>query len=146
MIFVVLLFFAELFVSLKVGISIGFARSVVWILSTMLFGGILLRLSPYALMNNFQTFNFGRFDLRDVQNASISYLFGAVLLIVPGVLTDGIGVLLLCYTLCLHLFAKIRPARPERHDPFDKGEENVIDVEIIDDADCRDADRHGGRI
>jgi 2-isopropylmalate synthase/UPF0716 protein FxsA len=140
MIFVVLFFFAELFVSLKVGISIGFARSVIWILSTMVVGGLLLRLSPYALVSNFQTFSFGGFDLKDVQTASMAYLFGAVLLVVPGVLSDLIAVLLLGYTLCLHLLATIRPTRSRHRDPFHEGENNVIDVEIVDESDGSDSD------
>ncbi|WP_292657419.1 FxsA family protein [Nitratifractor sp.] len=142
MIFVLLFFFAELFVSLKVGIAIGFGWSVVWILSTMAIGGILLRLSPYALWNNFQTFNFGRFDVRNVHNASMAYLMGAILLIIPGVLTDLIGAGLLLYTLYLHLFARIRPTPHNKaYDPFSEGDNNVIDVEIIDELDRGDSDR-----
>ena len=145
MIFAVLLFFAELFVSLKVGTVIGFGWSVVWILSTMFLGALLLKFSPYALINNFQTFNFGRFDVRDVHNASMAYLLGSVLLILPGVLSDLLGAGLLLYTLYLHLFAKIRPnPKQQTYDPFNKGEEDVIDVEIIDEPDRRDPDR-GGR-
>ncbi|WP_456391801.1 FxsA family protein [Nitratifractor sp.] len=141
----VLLFFAELFVSLRVGIAIGFGWSVVWILSTMIVGGLLLRLSPYALMSNFQTFNFGRFDVRDVHNASMAYLLGPILLIIPGVLTDLLGVLLLGYTLYLHIFATIRPTpKTESFDPFtQEGEPDVIDVEILDEPDRRDTDRPG---
>ena len=136
MLYILILFFTELFVSLKVGTIIGFGWSVVWILSTMIVGGLLIRLSPYALMSNFQTFNFGQFDIRDVHNASMAYLLGAILLIVPGVLTDLIGVALLLYTLYLHLFARIKPTTKTSYDPFNEGEEsNVIDVEIIDKSD-----------
>ena len=143
MLYLLLLFFAELFVSLKVGILIGFGWSVIWILFTMVLGGLLLRLSPYALMSNFQSFNFGRFDVCDVHNASMAYLLGAILLIIPGVLTDMIGAGLLLYTLYLHLFATMRPTqRTEYKDHFtDEGEPNVIDVEIIDDDDRCDIDR-----
>ena len=142
MLYLLLLFFAELFVSLKVGTVIGFGWSVVWILSTMVLGGLLLRLSPYALWNNFQTFNFGHFDLRDVQTASMAYMLGAILLIIPGVLTDLIGAGLLLYTLYLHLFARIRPRRQEPHDhPFYEGDNDVIDVEIIDEPDRGERDR-----
>ncbi len=144
MIFVVLLFFAELFVSLRVGIAIGFGWSVIWILSTMIIGALLLRLSPYALISNFQSFNFGQFDIRDVHNASMAYLLGAILLIIPGVLTDLIGVGLLAYTLYLHISATIRPKQESRtYDPFNKGDNDVIDVEIIDEPDRRDLDRPG---
>ncbi len=138
MLYILILFFTELFISLKVGTIIGFGWSVVWIVSSMLFGGLLLRLSPYALMSNFQTFNFGKFDIRDVHNASIAYLLGAILLIIPGVLTDLIGLALILYTLYLHLFAKIKPTPTRSYDPFKEGEDtNVIDVEIIDKSDNR---------
>ncbi len=142
MLFVVLLFFAELFVSLKVGLVIGFGWSVVWILGTMLLGGLLLRLSPYALMSNFQSFNFGAFDVRDVHNASMAYLLGAILLIIPGVLTDFMGLGLLAYVLYLHLFATMRPAvKREPKDHFmEEGEPHVIDVEIVDECDRSDPD------
>ncbi|ADV46162.1 FxsA family protein [Nitratifractor salsuginis] len=141
MLYLLILFFAELFVSLKVGTVIGFGWSVVWILSTMILGALLLKLSPYALWNNFQTFNFGKFDLRDVHNASIAYMAGAILLIIPGVLTDLIGIALLLYTLYLHLFARIRPKQQTPHDPFYEGDNNVIDVEIIDEPDHSERDR-----
>ena len=142
MIFVVILFFAELFVSLKVGLMIGFGWSVIWILSTTIVGIVLLRLSPYALMSNFQTFNFGQFDIRDVHNASMAYLLGAILLIIPGVLTDLIGIGLLGYTLYLRMFATIRPKQhPQNFDPFNEGDNDVIDVEIVDEPDRRDLDR-----
>ena len=133
MLFFVLLFFAELFVSLRVGIAIGFGWTVVWIVGTMILGGVLLKLSPYALWNNFQSFNFGQFDIRDVHNASIAYLTGAILLIIPGVLTDIIGAGLLLYTLYLHLLAKMRPKQNINNNFYDnEGDDNVIDVEICD--------------
>ncbi len=143
LLFLLLFFFAELFVSLKVGMMIGFGWTVTWILVSMAVGIVLLRLSPYALMSNFQTFNFGRFDIRDVHNASLAYLLGAILLIVPGVLSDLLGVVLLLYTLYLHLFATMRPTpKTSYKDHFtDEGESNVIDVEIVDDRDRLDTDR-----
>ena len=143
LLFLLIFFFAELFVSLKVGMVIGFGWTVIWILVSMTVGILLLRLSPYALMSNFQTFNFGRFDIRDVHNASLAYLFGAILLIVPGVLSDLLGIGLLLYTLYLHLFATMRPTQKTAYkDHFtDEGEANVIDVEIVDDCDRLDTDR-----
>jgi 2-isopropylmalate synthase/UPF0716 protein FxsA len=94
-------------------------------------------------MSNFQTFNFGQFDIRDVHNASMAYLLGAILLIIPGVLTDVIGVGLLAYTLYLHMSATIRPKQHPQHDPFNKGDTDVIDVEIVDEPDRSDLDRPG---
>ena len=142
MLFLLLFFLAELFVSLKVGIVIGFGWSVFWILSTMILGALLLRLSPYALWSNFQTFNFGHFDINDLQGASMAYMIAAILLIIPGVLSDILGAGLLIYTLYLHLFARIKNKQKRSLDPFYEGENNVIDVEIIDESDRNDSDRY----
>ncbi|WP_456432028.1 FxsA family protein [Nitratifractor sp.] len=142
MIYLLLFFFAELFVSLKVGIVIGFGWSVVWIVGTMLLGGLLLRFSPYALMQTFQYFDFGRLGLRDVHNAAMAYLAGAILLIVPGVLSDLIGAALLLYALYLHLLATMGPKTPKDH--HFQGEDDVIDVEIVDGSDRDEPPRRGG--
>ncbi len=128
----------DFFVSLKVGIEIGYLNSVLWIIGSAILGGILLRLSPYALMSSFQSLSFGEFDIHDVQNASLSYLIGSILLIIPGVLSDTIGLGLVMFSLYLHLFAKIRPKKYNNFQNFNQnqGEENeIIDVEIIDKCD-----------
>ena len=139
----IFLFFAELFVSLKVGLIIGFGWSVVWIVVSSIIGVLLLRLSPYALWSNFQSFNFGNFDIQDVHNASIAYLIGSILLIIPGVLTDILGVALLLYVLYLHLFARIKPSIKQENNNFkqQEGETDVIDVKIIDERSSIDSNR-----
>jgi 2-isopropylmalate synthase/UPF0716 protein FxsA len=129
------LFFGELLASLKVGLVIGFGGSVIWIAGSALLGGLLIRLSPYALMQTFNTMNLSGFDVRNAHNAALSYLFAAILLLVPGVLTDGLGLVMLLYTIYLRLFATMRPTNPYTQ----KGDDDVIDVEIIDESDSRDA-------
>jgi UPF0716 family protein affecting phage T7 exclusion len=130
------LFFGELLASLKVGLLIGFGWSVVWIIASAAVGGLLIRLSPYALMHTFNTINLSGFDVRNAQNAALSYLFAAILLLIPGVLTDGLGLVMLLYTIYLRLFATMRPNNSHTH----KGDDDVIDVEIIDEFDGRNAD------
>ncbi len=139
MIYLLILFLADFFVSLKVGIEIGYLWSVVWILLSALLGVALLRFSPYAIMGSVSTFSFGLFDAREAHNAAFSYLGGSIMLIVPGVLSDLLGLLLLLYTLYLHLSATIRQKRGDsQFANYEGGDENVIDVEIVDD--CRDDD------
>jgi len=125
------LFFLELFVSMKVGDIIGFIPSVLWILLTMVAGSTLLRLSPYTFMGNMVSVQLGKIDIRSANNASMSYLVGSVLLIIPGVISDLLGIGMLLYTLYLQLLAKMRPEQP-RNDIQTKGDSDVIDVEIID--------------
>ena len=125
------LFFLELFVSMKVGDVIGFMPSVLWILLTMIAGSTLLRLSPYTFMGNVMSVQLGKLDLKSANNASMSYLMGAVMLIIPGVITDVMAVGMLLYTLYLQLLAKMRPQQPRNYTQT-KGDSDVIDVEIID--------------
>jgi len=108
---------------MAVGDRIGFAPSILWILSTMFIGGILLHLSPYTFMGNIMSAKMGKIDIKSANNASISYLLGTILLIVP-------GVLMLLYTLYLQMLAKIRPQ--QRNYKHKQRDDDVIDVEIID--------------
>ena len=139
MILLILIFLlADFFVSLKVGIEIGYLNSVLWIIGSAIMGGVLIKLSPYALMSSLESFSFGEMDIDDLHNASISYLIGAILLIIPGVLTDAIGLGLVLYAVYLHLFAKIRPRDKRDFESYKQtqGEDNeIIDVEIIDECD-----------
>ncbi len=129
MLLVVAYFIIELLASIKMGIAIGFGLSVVWVIATSMIGGLLLRLSPYAIMDSFNNIGFKKFNLISAQNAAISYILGAILLIIPGIFSDILGVLLLCYTIYLRIFAKITPNKKTN---YKKGDDDVIDVEIID--------------
>ena len=50
-------------------------------------------------------------------------------MIVPGILSDTMGVIALCYTVYLQFVAKITPEKPNFNQ---KGDDDVIDVEVID--------------
>jgi len=136
MIVLVAYFIIELLASIKLGISIGFGWSVVWVIATSIVGALLLRLSPYAIMDSFNKIGFEKFNIVSAQNAAISYVLGAILLIIPGVFSDILGIFLLLYTLYLRIFAKIQPNTNNFKNS--KGDDDVIDVEIIDSSDCND--------
>jgi len=133
MIVLVAYFIIELLSSIKLGITIGFGWSVVWVIATSVVGALLLRLSPYAIMDSFNKIGFEKFNIISAQNAAISYVLGSILLIIPGVFSDILGIFLLLYTLYLRIFAKIQP---NTNNYNNKGDNDVIDVEIIDSSDC----------
>jgi len=120
----------ELYLSLEVGENIGFLWSVIWIVVSMFVGFRVLRFSSLSIMGNLNSVSRGKLSMQSFQNASTAYLLGAILLIIPGVLTDFLGIIALCYTVYLQFVAKITPEQTK----FDKkqGDDNVIDVEIID--------------
>jgi len=120
----------ELYLSLKVGESIGFFWSALWIIVTMIIGVRLLQSSPLAMIGNFSAMTQGKLSMKSFENAATAYMLGAILLIIPGVLSDFIGVGSLLYAIYLQFTAKIRPE--EKNSYQHEGEDDVIDVEVID--------------
>ena len=120
----------ELYLSLKVGESIGFLWSVIWIISTLLIGLRLLNMSPHTVSSQIDLVGRGKLKIDKFKQSSMAYLFGSVLLIIPGVFSDFIGLILLFYTLYLQLVAKITPEQTNNYKK--EGDNDVIDVEIID--------------
>ncbi len=131
MIFLIIPFaLIELYLSLKTGETIGFLWSVIWIVLSFALGMILLQKSSQTMMGNMHSMRQGKLDLRRFQNVSMSYFIGAILLIIPGVFSDFLGIIALFYSLYLQFIVKITP---EQTTHFTKqGDDNVIDVEIID--------------
>jgi len=67
----------------------------------------------------------------------MSYFVGAILLIIPGVFSDFLGLFALGYTLYLQFIAKITPEQTNTNFK-PQGDDDVIDVEIIDEYDRSD--------
>jgi UPF0716 family protein affecting phage T7 exclusion len=125
----------ELYFSLKMGETIGLGWSVLWIMASMMIGFKLLQSSSLSMMGNLNSVRTGKLSMKNFQNAATSYLVAAVLLIIPGVLSDFLGVVALCYTLYLQFVAKITPESENNNFKNThlnkKGDDDVIDVEII---------------
>ena len=125
--------FLETYFSLKMLEIIGAFWATVWTIGSIIIGSALLKNSPYAVLGNMQSLHRGKLDIRKFQDATTSYLLGALLLILPGVLSDFMGVAALFYTVYLQFVAKITPERNNTDDFYTyKGESDVIDVEIVD--------------
>jgi len=123
--------FMEIYISLDMLERIGAFWATIWTIGTIIIGSGLLKNSPYTILGNMHSLHMGKLDMKKFQDATTSYFLGALLLIVPGVLSDILGVLALLYTVYLQFVAKITPERTN-HYTNTKGDDNVIDVEIID--------------
>lgn len=131
-------FFIELYFSLKTGEQIGFMWSVIWIFTTFMIGVAVLKNSSLTMLSNMQSIREGRLSLSRFKNASMAYFGGALLLIIPGVFSDFLGMLSLIYAMSLKVLALVAP---KQHNNFNsrRGEdEDVIDAEIIDERDLSD--------
>jgi UPF0716 family protein affecting phage T7 exclusion len=132
MIFILVPFaFIELYFSLKTGENIGFLWSVIWIIGSFILGMKVLKYSQQTMMMNMQSVKLGKLDVKSFQNAGMSYFIGAILLIIPGVFSDFLGLFALGYSLYLQFIAKITPEQTNNNFK-PQGDDNVIDVEIID--------------
>jgi UPF0716 family protein affecting phage T7 exclusion len=125
---------AELYLSLSVVDELGAGMSVVWIVGSMFLGITLLKNSQYTIATGIENVARGKLDLHKFQNASMAYVFGSIFIIVPGILTDTFGVFLMLYTIYLQFIAKVTPEQENftQNNKNLKGDDNVIDVEIID--------------
>jgi len=113
------------------GENIGFMWSVIWIVMSMMLGFRLLQSSSFTMMGNLDAVRSGKLSMKGFQNAATSYLVAAILLIIPGVLSDFLGLFALLYTFYLQFVAKITPEQKNNNFKT-QGDDDVIDVEIID--------------
>jgi UPF0716 family protein affecting phage T7 exclusion len=123
--------FLEIYISLDMLERIGVLGATVWTIGTMIVGSALLKNSPYTMLGNMQSLHRGKLDIKKFQDATTSYFLGSLLLLIPGVLSDFMGVSALLYTVYLQFVAKITPEQTN-HYTNTKGDDDVIDVEIID--------------
>jgi len=122
--------FLEIYISLDMLERIGALWATIWTIGTIIIGSGLLKNSPYTIMGNMYSLHTGKLDIRKFQDATTSYLVGSLLLIFPGVLSDFMGVVALLYTVYLQFVARITPEQTNHY--TNKGDDDVIDVEIID--------------
>jgi UPF0716 family protein affecting phage T7 exclusion len=127
-------FLLELYFSLAVGSSIGFMSSVIWILLSFMIGMGLLKNAHLSILKNMQSVSLGNLNVKSFHDASTSYFLGAILLIVPGVFSDFLGLIALIYTMFLQIGGTIPSIKKRTNIENSKkqGDDNVIDVEIIE--------------
>lgn len=121
------------------------------IILTAFIGGFLLKNFKYSLMLNMVSLTKGEITQEDFIKQNVANAIGAVLLIVPGFLTDIIGALLqfgILTRILTKIFKfKIAPNTTQDEPKFHYQEENftykqkrrydndeIIDVEVIDDS------------
>jgi len=126
--------FLELYFSLAVGEQIGFLWSVIWILGSFMLGMGLIQNAHNSLITNMKLASLGKLDAKSFHDASTSYFIGAILLIIPGVFSDFLGVMALFYTLFLQLGGTISLLKDKTNikKTNKQGDDDVIDVEIIE--------------
>jgi UPF0716 family protein affecting phage T7 exclusion len=134
MIYIIPFLLLELFLSLKVGESIGFGWSVIWIVSSFLIGMGLIQNGATSMKKSMEGLSTGKLDMKSFHDSATSYFLGAILLIIPGVFTDILGLIALLYTFYLQLGGTIPNSKHKTNinNMNKQGDDDVIDVEIIE--------------
>ena len=140
MIYFLIYLFAEVIVSVKIASAIGGLWTFVEIMASALAGFLILANFRGTLAENIRAFNQARIDPFEFQQLNLFTVLGAFLLILPGFLTDIVGILLqfsvVTKMLVNRFVSKSTHNTSTTH--FTHKDEHVIDVEIVsDDADKR---------
>lgn len=138
MLYFVLYLFLEVMISVNLSSQIGGFNTFLELMLSAFVGFVLLVNFRATLMENMQAFSMEKIDVQEFQRLNIFAVLGAVLLILPGFLTDMIGVLLqfsvITKMLVNRFTAKSTHQKKTRYTHtqiHEEKDDDVIDVEII---------------
>ncbi len=124
--------FLEVVISVNIASLLGGVGTFLELIASAFVGVAILVNFRATLSENMRAVSFNCIDLRQFQALNLFTIFGAILLILPGFLTDIIGILLQ-FTVLTKMFvnrysAKYGNCTPHKHT---QKEDHVIDVEIV---------------
>lgn len=139
--FVIIYLVLEILISVTIIGEIGALATILEMVLTAAWGMFLLRNYKYAIVVNLMSLKDGKISQTEFMKQNLFVALGAILLIIPGFMTDFIGIL-----LQFSFIASIFSSRVLKKDnnknkeqefkyyEYKKGDDDdVIDVEIIDD-------------
>ncbi len=137
MIYFVLYLFLEVLISVNISSSIGGLMTFAEIVLSAFIGIIILSNFRKVLVQNLTAVSYNCIDLKQFQSLNLFTLFGAILLIIPGFLTDIFGILMqfsLLTTLIVNRYhVKSHGCNSSYSSNNIQKDSDVIDVEIIND-------------
>ncbi|ADR33537.1 FxsA cytoplasmic membrane protein [Sulfuricurvum kujiense DSM 16994] len=129
MIYFLIYLFAEVTLTVEIASKIGGLATFLEILGSAFLGIFILMNFRHALSENLEALRTRQIDVQGFSNRNMTGLLGALLLILPGFLSDIIGILLqfsFIGTLIINRFT--RKYQP----PTQPKDDHVIDAEIIE--------------
>ena len=136
--FFVVYLFLEVLVSVNISSAIGGLATFFEIMLSAFFGISLLMNFRQTLTQNMAAVSYSCIDLEQFQRLNLFTIFGAILLIIPGFLTDILGVLLQFSAFTSMAVNRYNVKSGNCKTNFEdnnkiKKDSDVIDVEIISD-------------
>jgi len=112
------------------------------IVATIIVGSVILSNFKYAIVEQLNNLAFGKIDHAELISVGIFTLIGAIFLIIPGILSDILGLLMQFEFFAIFVKKIVFKERfPNKKNNYEKRSENdYIDVEIVDDHKDSDGD------
>lgn len=136
MLYFLVYLFLEVVISVNIATAIGGVMTFVEIVLSALTGFVILVNFRSTLAENLRAVSLRCIDLRQFQELNLFTLVGAALLILPGFLTDIIGILLQFTVLTRMLVNRFSAKYGQCDQPthyHTRKDDHVIDVEIVSD-------------
>lgn len=137
MIYFLIYLFLEVLISVNISSAIGGLMTFIEIIVSALVGISILVNFRQTLFANLNAVSMGQIDLQRFQQLNLFTLFGAVLLIIPGFLTDIMGILMqfsvITSMFVNRYYVKSNHDNKDFNHTYTQKDSDVIDVEIIDD-------------
>lgn len=136
MIYFIVYLFLEVVVSVNISSAIGALATFIEIVLSALLGLVILVNFKSTLRENLSSLSQNYMDMREFNSLNLFTIIGAILLIIPGFLTDIVGVLLQ-FSVFTTMLTNRYSMRSSGHKKYTKNniqkDIDVIDVEIISD-------------
>ncbi len=137
MIYFLIYLFFEVLIFVNISSAIGGLATFFEIILSAIFGIVILMNFKSTLSENLRAVSYNCIDLKQFQSLNLFTIFGAILLILPGFLTDLVGILLQfsVFTTMLVNRYNVKSGKCKTNYKKNSREKDidVIDVEIISD-------------
>ncbi|MDO9206983.1 MAG: FxsA family protein [Sulfuricurvum sp.] len=137
MIYFLIYLFLEVLLTVEVASQIGGLMMFSEIVLSAFIGIVILFNFRATLLSNIMELRERRVDANGFYKRNLLSLLGAILLILPGILTDVIAVLIHFFLLGQLIVNRFTPKYPQQNPPNTSNyskDDNVIDAEIISDT------------
>jgi UPF0716 family protein affecting phage T7 exclusion len=137
MIYFLIYLFLEVIVSVNISSAIGGLATFLEIVLSAFLGVAILANFKATLRENIMAVSYSCIDLKQFQSLNLFTIIGAILLIIPGFLTDIVGILLQFSVFTTMLVNRYNMSFGKCNTKYEKNniekDIDVIDVEIISD-------------
>jgi len=122
--------FLEVVVSVKISSQIGGLATFFEIILSAFYGFSILLNFRNTLLENLMAVSYKQIDIEEFDRLNLFTIIGGILLIIPGFLTDIIGFLFQFSAFTTMIVNRFR--MKNKPNQYYKGDDDVIDVEIIE--------------